>query len=59
MLRLQRAEKQHWPGPGITRREVGLRAFLPTQAHPPLCSHKGSARDTIPRSREAVKPPGE
>lgn len=23
-----------------------------------FCSHKGSARDTIPRLREAVKPPG-
>lgn len=59
MLRLLRAEKQHWPGPSITRGEVGPMAFLPTQDTLHFCSHKGSARDTIPRLREAVKPPGE
>lgn len=36
MLRLLRAEKQHWPGPRITRGEMGPMAFLSTQAHPPL-----------------------
>lgn len=59
MLRLLRAEKQHWPGPGITRGKWARGHSFPLGHTLHFCSHKGSARDTIPRLREAVKPPGE
>lgn len=59
MIRLLRTEKQHWPGPGTTRGEVGLREIPSHTTTPSTSVPTDSARDIIPRLREAMEPPGE